>query len=150
MVEDLTSCRLWTSSYAYYKTCKIIHPPAARQLTIAMTTTRKAHIRTEKSVESVLGPHHAPVSQITCEYSHSFQLSPFYLDCLIYLMSLLKLSWEVDFESWVPSSLSFCHWISFVLFQFQHWFQYRLCKFDWKKKMSLAKTRVSTQAKTTT
>ena len=76
------------------------HPPVPWQLKIAMTTTRKAHTRTEKEscISSRSKPH--SFSQITHEYSsHSSQIPPFHFNPSIYLMSLPELGWEVDLRT---------------------------------------------------
>ena len=63
---------------------------------MAMTTTGKAHTKTEKEnpISSRFEQH--PCSQINNEYfSHTFQIPPFYLNPLTNLASLPELGCEV-------------------------------------------------------
>ena len=105
MVEDLTSNTPWFSLDTHYNTlaCQVTQPPAPWQLTTAMTTSRKAHTRTEKEscISSKSKPHLC--FQIIHEYSsHSFQFPPFYLDPPTHLVPLPKLGWEVDLWTRFP------------------------------------------------
>ena len=106
--------------------------PASGQLTVAMTTIRKARARTEKEccISSRSKPHSC--SQMTHKYSfHFFQISPFYL-YLLYVWCLC-LNWVKKLIVKLGSSPSFGLEQSLCCSSL-HQFHYHLCKFHWKRK----------------